>query len=294
MMKTALLILQEVRRGMNLDVPSTLLSLTDPDELQMLQFLYDVSEELRRKGPFRQQVQRHEFATVSGKSTYPLPVDFYENIPLTQYNRDTKWRLIGPLTDYEFAAFKDGELYIPAEYAWRIAGFDENPNSVSGRQLEVYPTPAAVENLSFDYISGNLFVPPNWAPTTGYTSGQYVNVNGRIYLCDTNGTSGATPPSGTSSNQTDGSTRWDSLTAPYATINSDSDTCIFDADIVKLGVRSKYYLEKGGDLGARVDAEFQSEIKKMRFRWSGQTRVRGDGTTTKRGPFVSPGSWSFV
>lgn len=286
--------MQEIRRGMNLDVPTTLLSLTDPDELQMRQFLYDVCEELRRKGPFRQQIQRHEFATESGKATYPLPVDFYGMVPATPYNRDTNWQLIGPLTDYEFAAFKDGELYIPTEYVWRVAGFDENPNSVSGRQIELYPTPGAAENLSFNYVSGHLFVPPNWAASTAYTSGQYVNVNGRIYVCDTNGTSGSTPPSGTSNNQTDGTTRWDSLTGPYVTINSDSDTCIFDSDIVKLGVRSKFYLEHSGPLGERVDAEFQNEIKKMRFRWAGQTRARGDRSTSKRGPYVSPGSWSFV
>lgn len=301
MMKTALSILQSTIRGMGLspNVPSTLLSLTDPDKVQQLEILYEVCEELRREGPFKQQVQTHEFDTASGTATYPLPGDFYEVVPCTQYNQDTDWRLIGPLTDAEFMAFKEGELYIPTEYVWRIVGFDENSSSTSGRQFEVYPTPGATENLVFQYISGHLFIPPDWAPSTVYASGDYVNVNGRIYLCDTNGTSGSTPPSGTSNNQSDGTTQWDYYSSTYETVLDDSDTCIFDANIVKLGVKAKYQANHAGDpnMVLRSEKAYMDAIESMRFRWEGQTRARGDRrgvTSGSHGPYVQPGSWSFV
>ena len=286
-----------MRKLVGLDAPTTLLSVTDPDELQMIEFLQAVNEHLRREGPFRQQIMTHDFATVSGKSTYPLPQAFWQHLPRTYYNEDTDWRLIGPMNDASFQAFKEGELSTPSEFVWRIKGFDENPLSTEGRQIELYPTPAAVENLTFDFVSGHLYVPPNWAASTAYSSGDYVNVNGRIYLCDTNGTSSSTPPSGTDDNQSDGTTQWDHFDERYESIISNSDLCIFDADLVKLGLRAFYYTEKGGALAVPSMGDFERAIVKSKMRWEGQTSVLGGyrrGLKRTHNPHVSPGSWSFV
>lgn len=298
MMETALSIVQSYRRRVNLDdAPSTLLSLTNPEDLQDLEFLYDVLKDLRRKGPFRQQLQKHEFATIANQSRYPLPGDFFEALPETYYNQDSDWQLIGPLTDAAFNAFKEGERFVPTEYVWRIAGFDENSASTEGQQFEIYPTPSAVENLAIEYAHGNLFVPPNWAASTAYTSGEYVNVNGRIYLCDTNGTSGSTPPSGTDANQSDGTTQWDWYDQPYDTVIADEDLCIFDANVVKLGMRAMYYGEDNAAIAQKAERDFRGSIVSMRQRLQGKTRIRGDRRTSRRRihrPYIQPGSWSIV
>lgn len=297
MRKTALSICQNVFYRINEPAISTLLSLTEQGDLQVRQILYDVCRHLRREGPFRQQIQNHSFATVASTNTYPLPRSYYKAVPWTFYNQNSNWQLIGPLSDAEFQAYKVGELYIPTEFVWRIAGFDENALSESGRQIEIYPTPSAVVTLSFDFVTGHLFVPPNWASSTAYVIGDYVNVNGRIYLCDTNGTSGSTPPSGTDDNQSDGTTQWDHYDDPYDTIQDDADYCIFDADLVELGLRAWYAEEQGGAIAQRAEARFLREIDVMRYRFDGQSSARGDqssaGGGTMHRPYVSPGSWSF-
>ena len=293
-MKTALSIVQNYRYLMALDAPSSLLSLTDPDELQQLQFLYKVSQELRREGPFRQQIATHEFDTASGTNTYPLPGDFYSAMSDTYYNQDNDWTLIGPVSDSEFLAYKEGSLGTPSEYVWRVVGFDENSLSTEGRQLELYPTPGATENLSFQYVSSHLFVPPNWAASTIYTSGQFVTVNGRIYQCDTGGTSSSTPPSGTDNDQTDGTATWDYYNSSYDIVQHAGDRCIFDAELVELGLRAYHKLEKQKDPSEM--GEFRKAIMASLFRWEGQTRARGDkgGSANTRRYFVPPNSWSIV
>jgi len=298
MMETALSTIQSVFKRLNLSYPTSLLSQTDPAKLEQIEWLYQTCEELRRMGPFRQQIVTHDFSTTSSINTYPLPGHYYETVPLTHYNQDTNWKLIGPLPDYVFQDFKEGAAALPSEYIWRIKGFDENSSSASGRQIELYPTPTATENLTFDFVSAHLFVPPNWAASTAYTSGDYVNLNGRIYLCDTNGTSGSTGPTGTDDDQSDGSTQWDHYDQPYDIINSDSDVCIFDADVVKLGIRAKYFEDREKPLANRAMSEYNKAIEKMRYRWEGQTRARGDlrgiGGRGLHRPYVQPGSWSWV
>lgn len=294
-MKTCLKILQETRGLMGLDTPTTLLSLTDQDEIKMRELLRRVCEELRSEGPYRQQVMTHDFATVASQNTYALPRAFYEALPLAYYNKDTDWRLIGPLSDAEFLAFKEGTLGYTAEYAWRIKGFDENSSSTEGMQFEVYPTPSAAENLTFDFIAGHLFIPPNWAASTVYSSGDYVNVNGRIYLCDTNGTSSSTPPSGTDDNQSDGTTQWDHYDDTYEEINDNGDLCLFDAHLVKLGVRAYFYEEGGGVIYETAKTAYDKRKVKSKFRWEGQTRVSGARrrTSGRHRPYVQSGSWSL-
>lgn len=270
-------------------------TLSDPDTLQLREFLYAVCEELRVEGPFRQQLQTYNFSTAIGVATYPLPGDYWEHHASTFYNQDTDRQLVGPLPDSQFMAYKEGTAVNPYEFIWRIKGFDENGNSTEGRQIELWPVPEAVEALTQEYVSANLFVPPDWAPSTTYTSGDYVNVNGRIYLCDTNGTSGSTAPSGTDANQTDGTTQWDYFNAPYETLESDDDFLLFDADLVLLGIRAKYFEEHQGELAPSAMREFNRKKVKSRFRWHGRTRVKGDRMerSSLHRPYIKSQSWSY-
>ena len=160
--RTALSVVQEFRRGVNLSVPTTITSLTDPDELQLVEHMNQVCEYLRRRGPFRQQVRSYTFNTADATSTYSLPGDYWAPLPLTHYNRTTDRRLVGPLTDGEWQEYTEGFGATPYEYLWRIAGYDSSLSGVEGRLFEVYPTPSAVESLTFEYISGNLYLPTGW------------------------------------------------------------------------------------------------------------------------------------
>jgi hypothetical protein len=307
MRRTALSIIQSVARAVNVGTVTSIEGSGDPYELQLLEILVLVLEDLRRRGPFRQQIYTHEFDTVSGENTIALPGSFYSALPRTQYNQDTDWQLIGPLTDSEFQAYKEGELYIPTEYVWRIKGHDNNSASTEGRQLELYPTPAAVENLTFEFVTGHLYVPANWAVSTAYSLNDFVTVNGHIYKCTNAGTSGGTSasaPSGTDDSQDDNGVTWDHYDEIYiggyqggGVSPTDTDLCIFDADIVKLGLKAFYYEEANSILSDRARAEYERAIQSQSYRFHGQSRAFGDQRRALKGgrhrPYVSPGSWTW-
>lgn len=298
MMKSAKTIVDKAMYTMNLVPPTTLFGNDDTKAKHLLYLLDAVCEELRREGPYRQQIQLYEFATVADTATYPLPVDFWGAIPHTYFNKDTNWRLIGPASDAQFAEYKEGQRVTPYEYIWRVLGWDENPNSTTDRQFEMYPPPAAAENQRYEFITAHLYVPAtNWNASTAYTLNAYVNVNGQIYQVATAGTTGTTPPSGRSDGQTDGGVTWNHIDTPYETIKADTDLCIFDADLVALGVISKYIKNaKGEALAASATKEFEDAKVKHKFRWEGTSVARGDKAYqgSRMRPFVKPSSWSYV
>lgn len=262
-MSTVLQIVQSACYRWNLPFPAagTLYGNSDPGARQLLHILYAVCEDLRQAACWTQQKRIHTFSTESGRSQYPLPEDFQAASPFTAWNNDENRRLVGPLPDLDFTARLYGGVGSSTNFEYRFFGPDSNPNT-SGGQFYIYPEPDSVIECSYEYLSSNLFKPKNWLPSTAYTSGTYVNANGNNYLCDTNGTSHAsTPPSGQTNNITDGTTRWDYVSIAYETILADTDLCIFDADLVKLGLRAKFRDEKGEEAD-KAEAEFNKKIER--------------------------------
>lgn len=236
----------------------TIYNNSDPSARQLLHILYAVAEDLRESGSWTQQKRIHTFTTEVDRTKYPLPQDFYRDSPFTHWNTDETRRLVGVLPDFDFTARLYGGFGTSDNFEYRFFGPDSNPNTIGG-QFNVYPEPTEEVDCTFEYISSNLFMPKNWLPSTAYTSGTYVNASGNIYLCDTNGTSHAsTPPSGTTADITDGTTRWDYVSSPYETILADTDFCIFDDEIVKLGVRA-FWLDEKGEEGERAMSLYRSK-----------------------------------
>jgi hypothetical protein len=299
MLKLALTIVQELCYRINIPAPAALAAATGPGDLQLKHTLYDVCEELRREGPFRPQIMTHTFSTANAVATYPLPGDYYAAASYTHYNQDTGLRLIGPLSDAEFMDYSEGMAPTPGEFAWRIIGFDENSASTLNRQIELYPTPTGVEDLTFAYVTGHLFIPQKWTAGTAYTaSTSFCNVNGKIYQCATNITAADTAPSGTGAGIVDDDGTWDYFNASYETMRVDTDYCMFDGDVVKLGLRAKYLKDNDGSelLQQAVQAEYRRAKRSLSYRWEGQSRARGDRRVAGgiHSPYVQPQSWSWV
>lgn len=297
-MQSALSIVQSVRKRINSPVPTSLFGSSDPDELQLLELLYSVCEELRQAKCWTVQKKLHEFDTEADRSQYPLPPDYYAPLTGTFYNQDTNEPFSGPSSDAAFALFVEGDSPALREFTWRPFGPNESlaANTAQG-QFEVNPVPSSAVNCRFEYLSRNLFQPPFWTISTAYSSGDVVSSNGRIYTCDTNGTSSSDPadaPSGTDDNQADGTTQWDHRAAAYETILADTDLCIFDADLVKLGLRAKLYEEQGGAYQEAM-AEFKAKIDAAQARFKGSYVGRMFGRGRGRRPIyhIPDRSWSI-
>lgn len=276
-MRTVLEIAQAYCYRSNLPAPSALFTSTDPSELQLLHLIYEVCEELREKAGWAQTKKVHTFDLETSKTFYQLPKDFYAPVLDTQWQTDTQRRMVGPVSDGAFTRLKYRSIQ-PGDLTYRIWGPDMNPNS-SGGQFEVRPVPVASgDSMAFEYYSRNLFLPKHWVASTAYTSGVYVNNNGYNYLCDTNGTSSTTGPSGTDANITDGSTRWDYYGDAYETIKADTDLCMYDDNLVILGLKYKWKDAKGEDF-TQAQADFYKGIEIARGRLSAPVigSFAGDG-----------------
>ena len=272
MMKTALSIIQDVMYRFNLsNVPDALFGETDPNTLQLLHTLYAVCEELRQAGIWSVQKRAFEFDTEVDRIQYSLPKDYYMPLLSTHWNNDEKWPLIGPVSDERYNWHVRSDYSASHNYIYRIFGWDGNSNTELG-QFYVNPTPGEAQTLSYDYITRHLFLPQNWEPETTYAADtDYVNVNGNIYLCKTDGDSSADdPPSGQTTAITDGTAKWDYYNVPYEELKADTDLCLFDYDLVKLGIRAKWSGEKRGDIySEKAEREYEGKIEKAIARYKG-------------------------
>jgi hypothetical protein len=280
MMTTVLAIIQAMRKRLNLSVPTSIYGSTDPDEMQMLELVISTCEELRQARVFSQQKRTYTFTTTASRSKYQLPADFYSPILATGWNQSEDIMLVGPVSDAQMNAQLYGTQASTINYSYRVFGFDEN-TATGGGQFELSPTPSETQTLSFDYITRHLFLPKHWAASTAYTTNTKVNVSGQIYNCTTSGTSGTTAPSTTGTGITDGTAVWSSTDTPYETIAVDTDLCIFDYDLVKLGLRAKWIEEKGG-VYQDAKMEFEKKISQAVARYKGS--YIGDSARMPIGP----------
>jgi hypothetical protein len=290
---TVLEIVQSALYEIGVKPPATLLSATDQTQLQLKHLLYAQSRQMRNRRVFPQQKKTHTFDLVNGVGSYQLPKDYFSGLLSTQWDDDRRMRLIGPLTDEEYTLRTKGLGSTSITPAYRIFGPDANPASAGG-QFKVDPTPTSSgETLSYEYVSKNMFLPPNWQVSTAYVIGDYVNANGNIYICDTNGTSHAsTAPTGTTTNITDGTTRWDYSDAAYETIRTNSDLSLFDDDCMVAGVKWRYLQAKGLDYETAYNS-YAALVDKAVMRWSGPYKGTFDGAGLRKRYAAPDGSWSL-
>lgn len=265
---------------------------------QMRAFILDESRYLRSQMFFPQCKKLYTFTLEDGRSLYPLPQDFYCPINNTLWDNTNQWQLVGPLSDQEFRLLQVRQLGSLPTYSFRVIGGDGNPNTIGG-QFELYPVPAtgSLNTLSYEYIAKGLFQPKYWQPSTAYTSGTYVSSSGNIYLCDTNGTSGTTPVSGTTANIVDGTTRWDYVATPYESIIADTDMSIFDDDIMISGIKWRYLASKNLPVGdynpsTGIPVLHEKLVKNAVSRWNGDKIISLTGRGGLRfGATVPQGNW---
>lgn len=274
----------------NLPAPSTLLSLTDPADLQILNLIYSVSRDLRQDRCWPQQKKSYTFTLTANRVKYPLPEDFFSALLRTQWDTTRRWNLNGPMNDAGFTQRLYGVVRLNAQIAFRVFGPDFNPNT-SGGQVWIDPAPAGGEVIYYEYISKNLFLPSNWTPSTVIAASSYRNANGLIFFTTAGGTTSTTPPSAAGA---DGTVTWTLVSTPYETVISNSDYSIFDDDVMIIGLMAKWYQMKGLGYEA-LRAEYESKLDEAKGRWAGSfvgSFNRYPGNWLRYRP-NTPGGWSF-
>lgn len=269
--KTALEIVKTFCYKSNIPAPSALVSATtDPAALQLLHLLYATCEDLRSSVAWPQQKKTHAITLVSGQSDYDFPDDFYAPLLGTGWHRDASQRLIGPLSDAEYGYRLYGVASVSGDTAYAIMGSDLLDSISGSSPIKVSPTPTSSgEVISWFYQSANLFVPNRlWAPTTAYTVSQYAYTGENLYICTTAGTTSSTRPTSTGSAVTDGTVTWAFVSSSIEKAYEDGDYCIFDPDLVELGLEYFWKYEQGEEF-EKAEANYRRKLNRAKARFGG-------------------------
>lgn len=116
---------------------------TDQNIVQLCSLLTRVGRMLVRARTWSHLTKEHSFATADGTADYALPSGFDRFKDATAWNRTTVWQLGGPFSPAQWQAVK----------ARTAVGAVEKPFRIQANRLHLYPTPSAVEDIYYEYVS---------------------------------------------------------------------------------------------------------------------------------------------
>lgn len=197
------------------------------------------------------------FTLVGGQATYPLPAAFSWYQYETFWNQSTRWKVLGPMTQQEYAEAVGFGLTTTIYQRFQIRG-------VSNNELLIYPTPGSSQNgnvMVFQYIADRAVKPKNWVTNTSFAAGSYCFNNGNYYQTTAGGTTGATAPTHTTGSASDGGVTWTYYNGPYQEFLADTDESIFNEKLVEQGVLERFAEMHGLEsVKPRFDIELHEEF----------------------------------
>lgn len=104
-----------------------------------------------------------ESGTVSlefAQNKFPLPSDWDREVPQTEWNRTTRWPLLGPKSAQEWQTFKSGIVSAGPRQRFRILG----------NSLQINPSPPPGQMASFEYISNAWVIGNDGTSKTTFTA----------------------------------------------------------------------------------------------------------------------------
>lgn len=235
---------------------ATLYTSTDQHVVLLRMLLKGLGQDLARQHDWSQLIKTHTFSTANGTAAYDPPTDYLRTINRTHWNRTQQMPLGGPIGS---AGWQQLQALSNTASAYKLF-------RVTNDQLSIHPTPSATETVAFEYFS-RYWVRRNWQASTAYMVGDVVvNDTAKVYTADTAGTSASSGgPTGTSTNITDGTARWDytsALAGANGTIEYPTwggDTLLFDRRMLVIGLQL-YFKGKRGFNALMEDAQFANAV----------------------------------
>ena len=203
---------------------------------QLVTIAQRINKEIAEKYPWRKMYASGAITLVENQASYALPAAFNWYAYDSFWNQSTRWRVLGPLTEQEYAEIRGFNLNTTIYQRFQLRG-------VSNNELLIYPTPGAQNDgdvIIFEYIADRSVRPKTWATGVAYTSGAYTFYNGNYYTTELGGTAGANPPVHTSGSASDGNVIWTYYSGAYNEFLAESDVSIFNEKTVELGVLERF------------------------------------------------------
>lgn len=189
---------------------------------------------------------------------YNLPDDWEQWVSQTAWSRSDRWQLRGPMTPQEYQFYKSGIVVTyPRQRYWVIGRRD--------KRLQIDPVPGPGDNgkiFAFNYVSKTCVFPAKWKAATSYAANAYCEYNGNIYFTTSGGTSGSNPPLVLSGTQSDGGVTWTFTSEAYDSYRFDTDTALFDEDVIVIGAKA-YWLQQKGLIYEPTMKEFNERVMQV-------------------------------
>jgi hypothetical protein len=212
-------------------IESAIIGSNETTTKQLLTMAQRINREIFEAYPWPKCYASGAITTVAGQATYALPAAFSRYQYDTFWNQSTRWRILGPISEQEYAEMVGFGLTATIYTRFQIRG-------INNTELLLTPAPGSSgEILVFEYIADRSVRPATWAASTYYAPNAYTFYNGNYYQTAAGGTSGATPPTHTSGSASDGGVTWDYYNGPYQSFLADTDESFFSDALVEQGVK---------------------------------------------------------
>jgi hypothetical protein len=240
-------------------VDSTVTTSTEVTTKQLLAIANRINRDIFEAYPWPKCYASGSITLVAGTATYELPAAFSYYHYETFWNSSTRWRILGPMSEQDYADIRGFQLNPTIYQRFQIRG-------ISNNQLLISPTPGSNYNndiVIFEYIADRSVRPKQWTTGTAFAANSYCFNNGNYYVTTAGGVTGATVPTHTSGSVSDGGVTWDYYNGPYNTFLADTDVSIFNEKLLEQGVLERFAEIHGLEtIKPRFDIQLHEEFSR--------------------------------
>ena len=229
-------VIQNVANEAGYTVESNVIGSSETTTKQLLAIAQRINRDIFEAYPWPKCYASGSITIVGGQGTYALPAAFSHLQYESFWNQSTRWRVLGPMSEREYADAVGFGLNTTIYQRFQIRG-------ISNNELLIWPTPGAQYNgdtLVFEYIADRSVRPRNWVTGTAFTANSYCFNNGNYYQTTAGGTTGATAPTHTSGTVSDGGVNWTYYNGAYSEFLANTDVSFFNEKLVEQGVLERF------------------------------------------------------
>lgn len=250
-------VIQNVADEAGYTVESNVLASNEVTTKQLLAIANRINRDIFEAYPWTKCYASGSVTLVSGQANYQLPAAFSYYHYETFWNQSTRWRVLGPMTEQEYAEIQGFGLNTAVYQRFQIRG-------ITNSELLISPTPGASGDIIiFEYIADRSVRPKTWTTATAFAANSYCFYNGNYYQTTAGGTTGATPPTHTSGSVSDGGVTWTYYNGAYNQFLANTDQSIFQEKLLEQGVLERFAEIHGLDsIRPRFDVQLNEEFSR--------------------------------
>ena len=279
-------VIQNVANEAGYTVESNIFTSTETTTKQLLAIAQRINRDIFEAYPWPKCYAAGSITLVSGQSSYALPAAFSNYQYETFWNQSTRWRVLGPISEQDYAQIQGYGLMPTIYQRFQIRGLSNN-------EVFISPTPGSSGDiLIFEYIADRSVVPRTWVTATAFGANSYCIYNGNYYVTTAGGTTGATAPTHTSGSVSDGGVTWTYYNGIYDQFRADTDTSIFQEKLLEQGILERFAQIHGLE---GVRPQFEAQLHDEYGRTKGGKVVYAGGfsrpTQFARSGIAAFGTW---